>query len=546
MTGMQATVFKRTACVVLALLLMAMLPVSALAETDSANLERSETVYVTASASGETQSILSSVYIVNPDGRAIIEDAARLTNIKNILSNEAPSQKGGVFRFHANAEDVCYQGEAHDALPFAMEVTYELDGKAIEPEQLAGKSGHVRVTVTYKNLLLNEVESESGPLSLYTPLNIVTSISLTDDFSAVQCTNAHVLSETGSRSVIGLNFPGLAYNLQQEAVDELSESMSFEADVTSFSLESIMAVVVPDIFDGSDLTRIDELKEVIDGVSALSEAGQQLADGGSSLSKGTKDLADGMGNLAAGLSELAGQVGAIAGTVLQAQDKLDEGIASAGTAIDDAIQKIDDVRAGGADAAADAVIAALSGKLTKEQEQMVRSAVKAVWNQEIGGMDAQLKNAKKQLQSLKAYLPEIQKAADRLFAVARDFNAGMQQMASAGSQMKEGLDGLEKGVSALRSGLWQFYNDGLIPLEENVSGVQLALDRKDAMLRLAEEYTSFSGDPKTTNGNVRFIVTTDSVYVPNITPEPAIPADTEAEPGFFERAWEWIKNLFGG
>ena len=543
---MRATVFKRTACFGLALLLMAVLPVSALAEADTADLERSETVYVTASAAGEPQSILSSVYIVNPDGRATIEDAARLTNVKNILSNEAPSQKGDVYHFHANAEDVCYQGEAHDALPFTMEVAYELDGKAIEPEQLAGKSGHVRVTVTYKNLLLNEVESESGPLSLYTPLNIVTSISLTDDFSAVQCTNAHVLSETGSRSVIGLNFPGLAYNLQQEAVDELSESMSFEADVTSFSLESIMAVVVPDIFDGSDLTRIDELKEVIDGFSALSEAGQQLAYGGSSLSKGTKELADGMGNLAAGLSELAGQVGTIAGTVLQAQDKLDEGIASAGTAIDDAIQKIDDVRAGGADAAADAVIAALSGKLTKEQEQMVRSAVKAVWNQEIGGMDAQLKNAKKQLQSLKSYLPEIQKAADRLFAVARDFNAGMQQMASAGSRIKEGLDGLEKGVSALRSGLWKFYNEGLVPLEENMSGIQLALDRKDAMLKLAAEYTSFSGEPKTTNGSVRFIVTTDSIYVPSVTPEPVIPADAEAEPGFFERAWDWIKNLFGG
>ena len=543
---MRATVFKRTACFGLALLLMAVLPVSALAEADTADLERSETVYVTASAAGEPQSILSSVYIVNPDGRATIEDAARLTNVKNILSNEAPSQKGDVYHFHANAEDVCYQGEAHDALPFTMEVAYELDGKAIEPEQLAGKSGHVRVTVTYKNLLLNEVESESGPLSLYTPLNIVTSISLTDDFSAVQCTNAHVLSETGSRSVIGLNFPGLAYNLQQEAVDELSESMSFEADVTSFSLESIMAVVVPDIFDGSDLTRIDELKEVIDGFSALSEAGQQLAYGGSSLSKGTKELADGMGNLAAGLSELAGQVGTIAGTVLQAQDKLDEGIASAGTAIDDAIQKIDDVRAGGADAAADAVIAALSGKLTKEQEQMVRSAVKAVWNQEIGGMDAQLKNAKKQLQSLKSYLPEIQKAADRLFAVARDFNAGMQQMASAGSRIKEGLDGLEKGVSALRSGLWKFYNEGLVPLEENMSGIQLALDRKDAMLKLAAEYTSFSGEPKTTNDSVRFIVTTDSIYVPSVTPEPVIPADAEAEPGFFERAWDWIKNLFGG
>ena len=161
-------------------------------------------------------------------------------------------------------------------------------------------------------------------------------------------------------------------------------------------------------------------------------------------------------------------------------------------------------------------------------------------------MDAQLQNAKKQLQSLKAHLPEIQQAAERLFGIVRDLNAGVQQMASAGSQLKEGLDGLEKGASGLRSGLWKFYNEGLVPLEENMSGIQLALDRKDAMLKLAAEYTSFSGEPKTTVGSVRFIVTTDSIYVPSVTPEPVIPADVETEPGFFERAWDWIKNLFGG
>lgn len=102
----------------------------------------------------------------------------------------------------------------------------------------------------------------------------------------------------------------------------------------------------------------------------------------------------------------------------------------------------------------------------------------------------------------------------------------------AGSQLKEGLDGLEKGASGLRSGLWKFYNEGLVPLEENMSGIQLALDRKDAMLKLAAEYTSFSGEPKTTVGSVRFIVTTDSIYVPSVTPEPVIPADAETEPGF--------------
>ena len=543
---MRTAFLKRAACMGLTLLLAGMLPVSALAEGSAEGLERSETVYVTASATGGTKSILSSVYIVNADGREFVEDVSRLTNVKNILSNEAPNRQGDTLRFHANAEDVCFQGEASDELPFTMEVTYELDGKRIEPDQLAGRSGHVRVTVTYKNLLFNEIESESGTLSLYTPLNIVTFISLTDDFSAVQCTNAHVMSETGSRSVIGLNFPGLAYNLQQEAVDELSESMSFEADVTSFSLDSIMTVVMPDIFDGNELERIDELKDIVDGFATLSEAGEQLAFGGSSLSKGIKEIAAGMGELSNALSKMADQVGRLSDSVLQAQEKINEGIASAGSAIDDAISKIDGVLIGGADAAADRVIASISGELTEEQKAEIRAAVKAAWNDEFGSLASALESTKKQLQAIKALLPKVQQAADQLFGLANQFNDGVQALSSAGQQLADGLDKLDEGASGLRGGLWKFYNEGLMPLEESMSGLQLALDRKDAMLTLAREYTSFSGDPGTTNGNVRFIVTTDSIYVPSATPEPVLPAEEEPEPGFFERAWEWIKNLFGG
>ena len=51
--------------------------------------------------------------------------------------------------------------------------------------------------------------------------------------------------------------------------------------------------------------------------------------------------------------------------------------------------------------------------------------------------------------------------------------------------------------------------------------------------------------PAASTGSVRFIVTTDSVYVPRVTPAPS-PEPVEEDPGFFARIWDWITGLFGG
>ena len=83
---------KRVCCLSLTLLLSAASLPRAAAEEQQEKLDRSETVYVTATATGEVSSILSSVYIVNPDGREQLTDVSDLTDVHNILANETPKR----------------------------------------------------------------------------------------------------------------------------------------------------------------------------------------------------------------------------------------------------------------------------------------------------------------------------------------------------------------------------------------------------------------------------------------------------------------------
>lgn len=85
---MKHLLVKRVCCLSLALLLSATAWPRGAAAEQQEPLDRSETVYVTATASGEVSSILSSVYIVNPDGREQLIDASNLTDVHNILANE--------------------------------------------------------------------------------------------------------------------------------------------------------------------------------------------------------------------------------------------------------------------------------------------------------------------------------------------------------------------------------------------------------------------------------------------------------------------------
>ena len=44
--------------------------------------------------------------------------------------------------WNGQGKDIVYQGTTEETLPVGIEITYELDGKQINAEELEGKSGH--------------------------------------------------------------------------------------------------------------------------------------------------------------------------------------------------------------------------------------------------------------------------------------------------------------------------------------------------------------------------------------------------------------------
>ena len=114
--------------------------------------DKEETVYFISDANGQVKKTVVSDWLKNKDGSDKLEDKSDLQNIENVKS-DADFEKGkdGEITWKADGEDVYYQGTTDKKAPVDVKVTYYLDNKEIKPEELAGKSGKVKIRFDYTN-----------------------------------------------------------------------------------------------------------------------------------------------------------------------------------------------------------------------------------------------------------------------------------------------------------------------------------------------------------------------------------------------------------
>ena len=121
--------------------------VSAMAETAKPALSKDETVFAILDPTGRIESVYVSDWIHSEKAGSLVHDRSSLSNIENVKGKEVPSRSGDELTWKLSGQDLYYRGTTAKALPLSVSVRYFLDGKAIAPAALAGKSGRVTVRV---------------------------------------------------------------------------------------------------------------------------------------------------------------------------------------------------------------------------------------------------------------------------------------------------------------------------------------------------------------------------------------------------------------
>jgi AraC-like DNA-binding protein len=290
-------------------------PVYAATGEDAA-VSKEETVYVNANADGSEDQITVSNWLKNAGTEKNLKDESELKDIKNVKGDEEFTQSGNELTWQTDGEDIYYQGTTTKEPPVSVKFTYYLDGKEIKPDDLAGKSGKLKIKVDYTNNTKTTVDINGKKETMYTPFVLMTGMILPQDtFSNVKIDNGKVISDGSRNIVIGFGMPGLqeSLGLNSDSLEdlvsgdsdfELPESLEITADVENFSLDSTFTVALDDVLDTIDTDNITGYDDLKDALSDLEDAAMELVDGSKALSDGVdtlkdsyKELDDGIGTL---------------------------------------------------------------------------------------------------------------------------------------------------------------------------------------------------------------------------------------------------------
>ena len=310
-----------------------MMPVTVFAQGNDENpTEKTETVYSVLNSDGSISDTIVSSWLHDEDGINNIKETLNLTDVKNIKSNEKPSKDGNTYTWNAKGNDVYYEGTATKQLPVSVKIRYELDGQEISADDIQGKSGHLKLTISFTNNY-SEVKNINGKSIVIHPSYLAGGMlnMSTGKFSNVKCESGKIVNDGTNEMLAFANIPGLNETLKSAGLDKvndqlgISDDVTVEADVNDFDLGSIMIGMTNEIDLADELNGIGSVSELTDGIDQLIEADDQLIDGSKQLYDGTTQLKEGISPLSSAYPQIE--------TLTNAFDQLHDGTTTLSTGL---------------------------------------------------------------------------------------------------------------------------------------------------------------------------------------------------------------------
>lgn len=560
---------------------------------------KDEVVYATLNASGS----LENVYVVNTLEVARageIFDFGAYSSVKNLTDLTEISQEDQTVRMTAPEGKFYYQGNLEDntELPWAVSISYSLDGQEVEAAELAGKSGHVEISIDITG-------NDQVDTVFYENYLLQVSLLLSNVYQNIETSGGMVANAGKNKQITFTVMPGK------------EEGLSVSADVEDFEFQGVDIAAIPSTLpiDTSEMDNMtDDMSELTDAIGKLNDGVAELKDGVSQLNNGAASLQDGSAKYKNGINQLdtssselvngsqsilealrtinqsltgqsnemdlssltalpsgLTQLGNGLKEVTEGLTSLQENYALAYDALDGAIQEIPaeqlsegeiaSLYGSGANAEVlDRLMASYAAsqkvKITYEQVKEAFAAIEPTLTQISGsvqGMSGQLISIADNLTTaldemdmsgldqLQAGLAALSTNYNEFHSGLTSYTKGVSELSSSYSQLHSGISELTGGTSELNSGVVELH-DGTEQLYEETE--DLPEKMQEEINQMIQEYdksdfepVSFVSPQNEKVTSVQFVITTESIKKEEKETKTTAP---EKEKGF----WELLLDLF--
>ena len=266
---------------------------------------KDETVYSKMNSNGNNYSTIVSEKISNDDNSELIKDISDLLEIENTNGDETFEQNGREITWKANGNKIQYQGKIDKEEPIKCDVKYELNGAEIDSKDIVGKSGKVKVTLSYTNNDVHTVKVNGKYEKMYTPFVVVAGTLIDGKKNTnVEVKNGKVLDNGNKVTAIGMALPGLQDSLKiSKDKVEIPSTIEISMDAEDFEMNNIVSYATPKLVSEADLDMFDNLDDIYAQANKLQDASNQLVEGTDKLNEGALKLNEGAEKLNKGAND---------------------------------------------------------------------------------------------------------------------------------------------------------------------------------------------------------------------------------------------------
>lgn len=252
-------------------------------DTAAGSVTKTETVYVNLKANGDVSKVSVSDWLHTDKNEVYVDDMSDLENITNVKSKVTPVTDGEKLRWNMPDTDLYYSGTTDRELPISVQLKYYLDGKEIKPEDLAGKSGEVKIDIKMINNASKDGFVNGKKHKVYLPMLVVGGMILPEGtFSGVTVKNGQSIGDGSKEIVVFTGMPGFSESLGFSEKDlgdlgglVIGSEASVTATVQNFSLGNLYFAALPIASLNLDIAApetVDDLKSTLAALKTFQNA----------------------------------------------------------------------------------------------------------------------------------------------------------------------------------------------------------------------------------------------------------------------------------
>lgn len=249
------------------------------------SVKKEETVYVNVTPDGTTTNVTVTDWLHTDRPQVRVEDISPLKNIRNVKNLTKPVVDGDKIYWDMDTTDLYYAGESNHEPPISFEIRYFLEGTEMTADQIAGKSGDVKIQIKAKNDFKIPAKIGNTVYQISCPMVMVGGTILSeDDFSNISIDNGTTMSDGDKQIVFFFGVPGMdeSLGISEMGLDFIDsylygDTYCITAHTENFKLGNMMFAVLPlaaigNLGNGGLPTSVESIKKVIGDIDNIRNA----------------------------------------------------------------------------------------------------------------------------------------------------------------------------------------------------------------------------------------------------------------------------------